>query len=108
MRHLFIRICFLLLFISSIGIVEPQKAHAASDLTLKSFCSIGNTEYAWGGSGVVHPNGLLYIAKTISPIAQVENKAYIAIYAIDPDSAGTLANPGLCAVVDTYLDKADN
>lgn len=108
MRHLFIRICFLLLFISSIGIVEPQKALAASDLTLKSFCSIGNTEYAWGGSGVIHPNGLLYIAKTISPISQVTTKAYMAIYAIDPNSAGTMATPGLCTVVDKYLDIADN
>ena len=99
MRHLIIRICCLLLITSSIGIVTPQTAHAASDLALKSFCNLGNTQFAWGGSAAVHANGLLYVAKTISPPKNVTSKAYIAIYAVDPNTAGTLANPGACKIV---------
>ena len=108
MRHLIIRICCLLLIISSIGIVTPQTAHAASDLTPKSICSLGNTQYTWGGNTVLHDNGLLYIARTISPVADVRSRAYIAIYAIDTNTAGTLANPGTCKIVATYLDTVDN
>ena len=104
MRHLIIRICCLLLIISSIGIVTPQTAHAASDLTPKSLCILGNPEFAWGGNAVLHANGLLYIARTISPVASVVNKSYIAIYAIDPNTAVD----GTCPVVAKYLDTADN
>jgi hypothetical protein len=104
MRHLIIRICCLLLIISSIGIVTPQTAHAASDLTPKSLCSLGNQEFAWGGNAELHDNGLLYLARTISPVAYVKNRAYIAIYAIDPNTAVD----GSCAIVATYLDTVDN
>jgi hypothetical protein len=51
---------------------------------------------------------LLYVAKTISPTDAIKNQAYIAIYAIDPNSAGTLESPGSCRVIQAYLDVADN
>jgi hypothetical protein len=108
MRHLIIRICCFLLIISSIGIITPKTAHAASDLTLRSFCNLANQQIAWGGSAALHANGLLYVAKTISPVDAIKDQAYIAIYAIDPNSAGTLESPGSCKVIAAYLDVADN
>jgi hypothetical protein len=78
-----------------------------SDLTLKSICNLGNNQIAWGGSAAVHANGLLYIAKTISPINRITTNAYIAIYAVDSNTAGVRGTCA-CKVVATYEDTADN
>ena len=104
MRNLIIRICCLLLIVSSIGIVTPQKTHAASDLALNSICSIGNQQFVWNGTSVVHDNGLIYVARTVAPVAFITKQAYIAIYAVDPNTA---INGG-CKIVATYLDTTDN
>ncbi len=110
MRHLILRICCLLLLITSIGVIPPQTAQAAGDLTRRSFCRLNTTLVTWGGGSALHANGLLYVAKSISPMSSITTKSYIAVFAIDPESAGSISNGGdtTCNVVAVYNDASDN
>ncbi len=110
MQHFILRICSLLLIISSFGIIKPQTAHAASDLTRRTLCRLNTSLVVWGGGSAIHPNGLMYVAKSISPYSTLSSKSYIAIFAIDPESAGTVDNSGsqTCNVVGVYNDTSDN
>lgn len=110
MRHLILRICCLLLLITSIGIITPQTAQAAGDLTRRSFCRLNTSLVTWGGGSAIHANGLLYVAKSISPVSSITTKSYIAVFAIDPESAGSISNDGntVCNVVGVYQDASDN
>jgi len=106
MQHFILRICCLLLLITSIGIITPQTAQAAGDLTRKSFCRLSTNLVTWGGGSAIHANGLLYVAKSISPVSSITTKSYIAVFAIDPESASNAGDT--CTVVATYTDSSDN
>lgn len=110
MQRFILRICCLLLTISSIGIITPQTVHASGDLERKSLCLLNSSLVMWGGGSAIHANGLLYVAKSISPYSSLSTKSYTAIYAIDPETAGTANNSGtsICNVVAVYNDSSDN
>jgi len=106
MRKTILRICCLLLIISSLGVLSPQQVHAANDLTRSSLCRLNTNLVMWGGGSAIHPNGLLYVAKSISPYDSIRESSYTAIYAINPETAdGQSIN---CNVVGVYNDTSDN
>lgn len=107
MRQLILRLFCLISILSAAGIVTPHTAYALGDVTKRTQCRLGTSLIAWGGSAAVHPNGLLYVAKSISPYESMSAKAYIAIFALNPDVAA--GNPdGTCNIVATYQDTSEN
>ena len=107
MRQLILRLFCLISILSAVGIVTPHTAYALGDVTKRTQCQLGTSLIAWGGSAAVHPNGLLYVAKSVSPYESMDTKAYIAIFALNPDSAA--GNPdGTCSIVATYQDSTEN
>jgi len=107
MRQLILRLFCLISILSAVGIVTPHTAYAASDLTTRTLCRLGTSLIAWGGSAAVHPNGLLYVAKSVSPYESMSGKAYIAIFALNP-SAASGNGDGTCSIVATYQDFSEN
>jgi hypothetical protein len=107
MRQLILRLFCLISILSAVGIVTPHTAYAAADLTTRTLCRLNTSLIAWGGSAAVHPNGLLYVAKSISPYESMSGKAYIAIFALNP-SAASGNGDGTCSIVATYQDASEN
>ena len=105
MRHLILRMFCLLSVLSALGIATPHTAYALGDVTKRSNCKLNTSLITWGGSAALHPNGLLYVARSVSSYETMTNKAYIAIMAIDPDGSIDGAS---CQIVSTYQDVSEN
>ena len=83
---------------------QPRPAAAANDLLRASNCRLNNGLITWGGSVVLHNNGLLYITRSVSAYTDMVSKAYTAIIAVDPNNIGE----GTCPVVAVYQDALED
>lgn len=83
---------------------HPRPAAAANDLLRASNCRLNNGLITWGGSAVLHNNGLLYITRSVSAYTDMVSKAYTSIIAVDPNSIGE----GICPVVAVYQDALED
>lgn len=83
---------------------QPKPAAAANDLLRASNCRLNNGLITWGGSVVLHNNGLLYITRSVSSYTDMVNKAYTSIIVVDPNSIGE----GVCPVVAVYQDAIED
>lgn len=90
------------MFATFLGQAKP--AEAANDLLRASNCRINSNLITWGGSTVLHPNGLLYITRAISDYSFMSTKAYTAIIVVDPNNIVE----GTCPVVATYQDSLED
>lgn len=104
MKQRLLRLFSLCVVVLATFFSTPHSASAANDLLRASDCRINSGLVTWGGSAVLHQNGLVYISRSVADWSVLTTKAYIYIYAIDPNKIVE----GTCNVVAVYTDIEDN
>lgn len=104
MNQRILRFLSLCVVIFATVVVQPRQAEAANDLLRASNCRINSSLITWGGSTVLHPNGLLYITRAVSTYTDMTTKAYTAIIVVNPNNIVE----GTCPVVATYQDSSED